>query len=102
MAVDTEARHSDGAVETCSSTTDVQDFLLTYSGDSTLSQGDPLRLSLAVSFATRETAPGTAAVIDLLKIIRDLASDAHLLNIPVNSIACCQKLSNREVKRCNQ
>lgn len=99
MAVNTMACHSDGPVETCSCTTDVQDLLLTYSDASTLSRGDLLSLSLAVSLANLETTSGTAAIIDLLTIIQDPDFDAQRFNIQVKSIACCRKISDRIVKK---
>lgn len=81
MAVDTIARHYDRPVETCSSATDVQEFLLTYSNDSTLSNSDLLKLSLAASIASLESFSGQVTVIALRTSFQDLKVDVHLFNI---------------------
>lgn len=59
----------------------MQDLLLTYSAASKLSSVERLNLSYDLSLVSQETAPKTAAVIDLLTIIQDPNFDAQLFNI---------------------
>lgn len=70
--VDTTTCRSDGPVETSSFTTEVQCLLLTYPLAYTLSRGVLLSMSLTVSPASLKTSSGTAAVIGVFTIIRDL------------------------------
>lgn len=91
MAVDTTACRIDEPVGTFSWTTDVQGLLVTYSDASTISRCDQLSQLLVVSFAISENVIGEAAVMDLLTIIHDLNFDAHLFNIQVKTITCCEK-----------
>lgn len=96
------AHQSDGLIETCSCTIGVQITLPAYSEVSTLSSGDLWSLSLGVSLANLEATSGTAAVIDLLTIIRGPDFDAQLFNSEVNSIANCRKIHDRIGKKNNQ
>lgn len=75
-AVETTARHSDRTVETCSCTTEMQNTLLAHLGASTLSSGDVMSLSFAVSLAGLENSSGTMVAIGLLTIIQDTDFEA--------------------------
>lgn len=74
----------------------------THSDAFKLSRCDLLRLYLAVSHACLETIPGTAAIIDFLRVIQDHDFDTELFNITAKIRAFCRKISDRIVKKQNQ
>lgn len=77
----------------------MQDVLLTYSNSSTVSMSDLLCLTLTDSLTSLKTMFRTAAANDLLTIIRDPDFDAHLSNVQVKNIACCEKIADCIVKK---
>lgn len=97
--MDTPACHPEAPMKLFLSITDLQDLLLLYSDASTLLTDDPLSLSLAVSIARLESTSVAAALCGQHTINLDFNFDAQLLNIQVESIALCRKVSNRIVKR---
>lgn len=99
MAVNTIAYHSDRAVETSSCTTDAKDYHLIYLYGPTLSRSDQLDLPLAYFLAGHETTSETAAVIELFANTKGPGFEVDLFNIQVKSLACCQKISDRIVRK---
>lgn len=90
IVVDTTARHFSWTVETCSCTTDVQDTPITYTGATQLSTGDLLNLPLVVFLSSLESTYETEAVTSILTISLDFYFDAHLFNIQIKCLTCCQ------------
>lgn len=101
IVVDSTPHHFDGALRIRFCSMDLQDTQLIYPDASIVMRGDLFSQSLAVFLASLDTTSGTAAVINLLTIIQDLAFFAHLLNCQAKSIACCENISARIVEKHN-
>lgn len=60
---------------------------------------DLMSLCSAVSLARLQAISGTAAVFDLLAIIRSLDFDVRLLTVELRGLTCCRIISNRIVEK---